>query len=99
MDKRQMAGLRMVAARQAHGVSQADAARHLGVSPSKLANWEKGAHSPNDDTLHLFCDIYDVPADWIIRGRTPGVPAERAAELRKILDDVIREREARQQAG
>ena len=94
MDGKQEMGLRMVAARAVQNVSQAAAARHLGISASKLANWESGAHSPDRDALNLFCDIYEVPTDWVLRGRTPGVPPDRAADLRRTMDGLTRERGA-----
>ena len=92
MDRKREAGLRMVAARVVQNISQAAAARHLGVSASKLANWESGLHFPDQDALDLFCDIYEVPTDWVLRGRTPGVPPDHAAKLRHAMDDITREK-------
>ena len=51
-------GTRLRTAREALGLSGADAARELGVSPQALSNYERGFRIPKDDTKSKFCKLF-----------------------------------------
>ncbi len=88
MTRRVMRGFRPAAlrrAREARGLSAADAARLTGINPASLGRWEAGSRSPQVDTLKalldvLGCEVADVvdvpmddrfPGDWrVLRGLT-----------------------------
>ena len=53
------------AARINVGLSQKDAADHLGVSTKTLGNWEKGITFPPADKIPVICELYGVPYDML----------------------------------
>ena len=65
---RELVGLRLRQVIEALGISQADAARKMGISASHLGNWLRGENYPNPWRLKPFLDRYSVAADWIYRG-------------------------------
>ena len=67
-------GARLEMAIQAVGLTQAEAARNLDVSPSKFGHWIQGRHYPNPYTVKRFCDRYGITADWIYRGQVSALP-------------------------
>jgi transcriptional regulator with XRE-family HTH domain len=61
-------GRRLRVAIEAIGETQAEVARELGVSPTKLGNWLRGDHYPSHWFMKCFSDRYGVSTDWILRG-------------------------------
>ncbi len=59
-----MLNLRLI--RVAKGLSQADAARMLGISTSKLCQWEKGFRRPSKDDLRMLSEKYNVSIDFLL---------------------------------
>lgn len=53
------------AARVNVGLSQKEAADHLGVSNKTLSNWEKGVTFPTADKIPAICELYGVPYDQL----------------------------------
>lgn len=51
------------AARVNAGLSQKDAAGHLGVSNKTIASWEKGATFPTLDKIPEICELYGLSYD------------------------------------
>lgn len=51
------------AARVNVGLSQKDAADHLGVSNKTLGNWENGITFPPADKIPVICELYGVSYD------------------------------------
>ena len=76
-------GNRLRIAIEALGKSQADVARNLDVSPTKLGNWIRGDNYPPNLFILAFCDRYNLTADWLIRGVVSGVASPVADSLWK----------------
>lgn len=63
------------------GLPDAEIARSLGISKSKLGNWKRADNYPDPYIMSLLCDRYGVTMDWIYRRRVYGMPAELADKL------------------
>lgn len=57
---------RLREARQAAGMTQAQAARLIGVSSGRLANWERGDGKPRIEKLPLIAWTYKTTIDWLL---------------------------------
>jgi transcriptional regulator with XRE-family HTH domain len=64
-----MTGSRVLAAREAKGLSLRRAARRLGVSPRMLRNWERGRESIPYATRLSMVDLYGIPRQEIAPDR------------------------------
>jgi len=49
--------------------SQEEFARRLGISLSAYRNYEYGERTPPGDVLVKLSSLFDVPADWILKGK------------------------------
>jgi SOS-response transcriptional repressor LexA len=77
-------GRRLVAAREARGISQADLARALGVSRSAAAQWESGLTAPSTDNLAAAATEVGVAFEWLATGRGDrALPVASGPELRR----------------
>lgn len=74
-------GERIRSERIRKGMSQVELARKLDVSAHFMSNIEQGKQAMNVITLGDICEILNVSADWILRGRTP--------ESHRITEDEI----------
>jgi hypothetical protein len=79
---KQFVGNNLRLAIEAVAKSQADFARRVGVSQTKLGNWLRGDHYPDPQVLVRACDEYGLTMDWFYRGLRSGVAADVAASLR-----------------
>lgn len=66
---------------EALGISQAEVARALDISLSKLGNWLRASHYPDVYLMTVFCDRYGVTMDFLYRGVVYGLPKEVADDL------------------
>lgn len=76
-------GRRLRIAIEALEISQADVARELSVTPSKLGNWLRGENYPDEWFISRFCDRYGITTDWIYRGVVSESASGRASALWK----------------
>ena len=77
---------RLLAARAARRLSQADLARRAGIQPSALCHFETGRRRPSFDNLRRLADALGVTADYLL-GRASDSPGlARADRLRRRLD-------------
>lgn len=76
-------GRRLRVAIEALGLTQVAVCRELGESTTKLGNWLRGDHYPDEWFVARFCDRYGITADWIYRGVVSGVASDVASELWK----------------
>lgn len=60
---------RILAVRQANGLTQEQLATRIGVSKSAIWRMEKGEHIPGADVVTRLCDELSVSADWLLLGR------------------------------
>ena len=72
---------KIIRAREALGLSQAEMARRLKISSSHLANWEAGRHYPDVWKLAALCDDSGLTMDWFYRGVWGGVASHLTAAL------------------
>ena len=73
-------GKQMRLRREALGLSRAELAEELGVSPSAISNYENGLSSPKEDILLKLFDALQVDPNYLFRG---SFRAERAAFSRE----------------
>lgn len=77
-----MLGARIAALRREAGLSQAELASRLQVSPSALGMYEQGRREPSADTLVRLSWELGVTTDYLLTGK----PAERETEK---LDELL----------
>lgn len=77
-----MLGARIAALRREAGLSQAELASRLQVSPSALGMYEQGRREPSADTLVRLSRELGVTTDYLLTGK----PAERETEK---LDELL----------
>jgi len=81
-----MKGARIAALRRQAGMSQAQLARLLRVSPSAVGMYEQGRREPSADVLVELGKVFGVSVDYILTGSpTP----QEEARLRQVLLDRI----------
>ena len=81
-----MKGARIAALRRQQGMSQAQLASALGVSPSAVGMYEQGRREPSADVLVEMGRIFGVSVDYILTGNPS--PYEQA-QLQQLLQDRI----------
>ena len=52
--------------RELRGFTQKELSTRIGVSNSRLSNWEQGINRPDADTLVLLCQALEVSADELL---------------------------------
>ena len=60
-----MVQLTLRGARVNKGLTQVSVAKHLGVSPNTVHNWEKGVSFPNIIQCGQLCELYGVPLNHL----------------------------------
>ena len=71
---------RLVEARKAMGLSQADAAERLNVSRQAISRWETGVGTPSLDSLIQMSQLYGVSLNELVYGAETTQPREEEAE-------------------
>lgn len=84
---KKMVGENLALARESLGKKQAPFARHLGLTPSKLNQWEAGIYYPDPLVLIRLCTDYGFTMDWFYRGAVAGVSFERVDDLRRVAEE------------
>lgn len=74
-------GERVRLARTNQGMTQAQLAKALQVSPHFVSNIEQGKQTMSVITLSAICETLDVSADWILHDCTP--------ESRRMTDEEL----------
>jgi transcriptional regulator with XRE-family HTH domain len=64
-----MIGHRIAALRREAGMSQAQLAHALNVSPSAVGMYEQGRREPAAETLAAMAELFSVSVDYLITGR------------------------------
>ncbi len=67
-------GDRLVRAREAAGISQAELAHRIGVKLQTLRNWEEDRAEPRANRLQMLAGMLNVPMVWLMSGQ--GTPPE-----------------------
>ena len=77
-----MLGARIAALRREAGLSQAQLALRLGISPSAMGMYEQGRREPSMETLVAMAKVFRVSTDYLLTGQ----PAEQEQEaLQEML--------------
>ncbi|OUQ57223.1 hypothetical protein B5E56_11770 [Flavonifractor sp. An112] len=71
---------RLVEARKAMGLSQADAAERLNVSRQAISRWETGVGTPSLDSLIQMSQLYGVSLNELVYGPETAQPREEMTE-------------------
>lgn len=83
----QQIGARLVAGREALGLSQADLARLLGITVQKLNNWEKGRNAVPPEWYPPIYRVTRLNADYLLLDDPTRLPND-------ILQKLVRSRKA-----
>ncbi len=83
-----MLGERIALLRRSRGLSQADLARQLHISPSAVGMYEQGRREPSLEALVALAREFRVSADYLLTGR-PICPEDREA-MDKALQTSLR---------
>ena len=59
-------GEKLREARIAKGLTQAEVAKTLGISPQAISNFEREKCRVSNENLRALCDIYGISADWVL---------------------------------
>ncbi len=77
-----MLGARIAALRREAGLSQAQLALRLGISPSAMGMYEQGRREPSMETVVAMAKVFRVSTDYLLTGQ----PAEQEQEaLQEML--------------
>ena len=82
-----MIGPRIAAARREAGLSQAEFARRIQVSPSAMGMYEQGRREPSAEILVAMARELGVSTDFLLTGRA-STPAEELSLTRTLLNRV-----------
>ncbi len=61
-------GDRIRRARRAQGLTLAQVAAAIGITPSAVQQWERGASLPNVERLTKFANLVNAPLIWLLEG-------------------------------
>ncbi len=61
-----MLGVRLKELRKIRGMSQAQLAHEIGVSPSAIGMYEQGRREPDHETLGKLCAVFHVSSDFLL---------------------------------
>src|SRR5579885_3819493 len=82
-------GMRVRAARQQAGLSQAQLARQLGLrSGVAVGDWERGKALPKFETFLRLCEALNQPPAYFIEGYRDRPQKDPAQMLRQSLDAI-----------
>lgn len=77
-----MLGARIAALRREVGLSQAQLALRLGISPSAMGMYEQGRREPSMETVVAMAKVFRVSTDYLLTGQ----PAEQEQDaLQEML--------------
>ena len=75
---------RLIDLRKSLGISQAQAAREMGISINALNNYERNVRLPNREAMKKLCDYYNVSYDYLLTGED-GQEEELSPNTRILL--------------
>lgn len=90
-DTRATLGDRITAAREQAGISQAEAARRLGVRTATIQAWEADASEPRANRLQMLSGLLGVSLLWLMTGEGDGPDPDQARlpnDLRAALGEL-----------
>lgn len=87
-------GDRIVAARDAVGLSQQELARRLGVKLATVQNWEGDRSEPRANKLQMLAGMLNVSIIWLMTGEGEGAPEPETVDA-TLREDLRELREVR----
>ena len=60
--------LRLIELRKELGLTQAQAAKNIGISTNALNNYERNVRIPNREAMKKICDFYRVSYEYLVDG-------------------------------
>jgi transcriptional regulator with XRE-family HTH domain len=84
-------GDRIRRARRAQGLTLAQVAENLGVTPSAVQQWERGSTQPSIERLSKFAALVTVPVAWLMEGQA-SLEAVPEPEFRRQMKNVALDR-------
>jgi len=70
-------------------VTQAELARHLGITPQAISGWERGESTPEADKLTSIALFLSVPLGWLLgEPDTAPAPEDRTTAIVRLVDSV-----------
>ena len=81
-----MLGTRIASLRVSFGMSQAELAGRLHISPSTVGMYEQGRREPSVDTLVALSQVFGVSLDYLVSGQ-PDTLRDVTALHRMVADD------------
>ena len=88
-----MLGARIAALRRQLGMSQAELASALRISPSAVGMYEQGRREPSAQMLVAMAELFGVTTDYLLTGKCISTQEQQAA--RQLLEDTLTGLEAR----
>lgn len=73
-------GDRLALAREVQGLSQARLARHLGLKPITVRNWEDDRSEPRANRIQMLAGFLNVSIVWLMTGEGEGAPSPSLEE-------------------
>lgn len=67
----------------------------LGYSKQNVSHWEAGRFEPNIETIAKMCEVLDVPADWLLLGRSPENISLGALQFARYYDSLSEDAQKR----
>lgn len=83
-----MLGTRIASLRQGFGLSQAELAKRLNISPSAIGMYEQGRRQPSVDTLIALSREFGVSLDYLVAGQMTTVRDVTA--LHRLMEDAVK---------
>lgn len=80
-------GSRIREMRNQRGFLQDELAKKIGVSRQVLSNWERGYTPPDSDGIARLAKLLEVPTDYLLFGKHPGLSPQQQQILEAIEDD------------
>ena len=83
-------GDRIIAAREAVGLSQSELARKLGVQLKTVKKWEEDLADPRANKLQMIAGLLNVSITWLLMGHGTGLEGpltvnDLSADMNEIL--------------
>lgn len=92
-DENSTFGDRLAAAREAHGLTQSDLARRLGIKIKTLRGWENDLSEPRANKLQMVSGLLNISLRWLLTGEgegigEPEIGGEIVPEVRDLLLEI-----------
>lgn len=81
-------GPRMRKYREAQDLSQKEFAELIGVSNSRVSNWEQGINRPDVDILSKICEVLKVSPSELLDIKTEETKINTESELPRLLVEI-----------